>query len=78
MTCAGPPVPMDDQPDGPRGTRRGNEDPIDNGAPHVRDLMRFHETERGLLRFFFFLFYVLGLFLYVRIEERKKEEWSKQ
>ena len=28
--------------------------------------------------FFFFLFYVLGLFLYVRIEERKKEEWSKQ
>ena len=27
---------------------------------------------------FFFLFYVLGLFLYVRIEERKKEEWSKQ
>ena len=50
VTCAGPPVPMDDQPDGPRGTRRGNEDPIDNGAPHVRDLMRFHETERGLLR----------------------------
>ena len=26
----------------------------------------------------FFFFYVLGLFLYVRIEERKKEEWSKQ
>ena len=50
VTCAGPPVPMDDQPDGPRGTRRGNEDPIDNGAPHVHDLMRFHETERGLLR----------------------------